>query len=210
MANFCSNCGVSLSDDMKFCTKCGNKIRQENSDENNSDDATKEEKTSGSTHKSTGNPATTFVTGDESLDELLIKVTSQKNITDKSGVVMLIAMTQRFKRPHIYDQLIQKLREVEPELIESLAEEDEDGEMGFRKKEIPEKSQSATKTSSGTGNKQLLTIISYSIAGIAATIYATTIANGVGIMFILGVLTIPALISYGIHRSKYNKFNNCP
>ena len=29
MANFCTNCGVSLPDDIKFCTDCGNKIGQE-------------------------------------------------------------------------------------------------------------------------------------------------------------------------------------
>ena len=29
MANFCTNCGISLPNDIKFCTDCGNKIGQE-------------------------------------------------------------------------------------------------------------------------------------------------------------------------------------
>jgi len=34
MANFCTNCGISLPNDIKFCTDCGNKIEQDISVEN--------------------------------------------------------------------------------------------------------------------------------------------------------------------------------
>ena len=234
MANFCTNCGVSLPNDVKFCTDCGNKIEQDISDEDKSKESEevkevekvekvqkveevkeveKFENKTETTQETPESPVNTFCRGDESLEELLKMVSLQKEQKTKLGVLRLITATIKPSRPDTYNQFIQKLREIEPEFIESLAKENEDGEKSFRKKSNFQNSPNKSEINLKTEKKQLLIIIYYVIATIPAIFYGYNLnifndSLTSGLFSVLGLLLIPALISYAINRIKSKEFNN--
>ena len=234
MANFCTNCGNPNPQNQKFCTNCGKKIGEEISLENKSKESEevkevekveevqkveevkeveKFENKTETTQETPESPVNTFCRGDESLEELLKMVSLQKEQKTKLGVLRLITATIKPSRPDTYNQFIQKLRELEPEFIESLAKENEDGEMSFRKRSNSENSPNKSEINLKNEKKQLLIIICYVIATIPAIFYGYNLnvfndSLTSGLFYVLGLILIPALISYAINRIKSKEFNN--
>ena len=139
MASFCTNCGVSLPNDIKFCTDCGNKIEQDISVEDKSKESEeikeveKFENKPDTTQETPESPVNTFCRGDESLEELLKMVSLQKEQKAKLGVLQLITAIIKPSRPDTYNQFIQKLSEIEPELFIDTNEVDQKSKTNVKK-----------------------------------------------------------------------------
>ena len=80
---------------------------------------------SDTTQETPESPVNTFCRGDESLEELLKMVSLQKERKAKLGVLQLITDIIKPSRTYTYNQFIQKLRELEPEIFNNTNELDQ-------------------------------------------------------------------------------------
>ena len=167
MAYFCTNCGTSLSDNIKFCTDCGNKIEHQISINNKLEEVNEVGNKSETDHETTESPVNTFCRGDESLEELLQMVALQRDQKSKLGVLQLITSIIKRNRPDIYNQFIQKLSEIEPELFQKANDV-------YQKLEINAKKENLQQTSASNIDSKYIAIGILALIIILLLIFNTT------------------------------------